>query len=339
MKNKNDADPKNGRRTPLIGAQVSTAGGFAPVPERAVAMGAEAVQVFSSNPRTWQTRWPEPEETDALVHGLAERHLPLFFHTIYLINMASPDEALRYRSAQALAHALALGALAGAAGVVTHVGSHRGDGFEQARGRVVETALHSVELAEQSCAAQGFEPRLPPLLLETTVGAGAVVGGCLDEVAVMVDDISTALDGRIAMGICLDTAHLFAAGYPIHEADGLDSFIEALGAHGLSGKTGLVHLNDSSAAFASHRDRHENPGDGCIGYEGLGRVVRHPALSAVPFVLEVPGADGRGPDAANVAVVKRMRQGKALRESAGARKVRRARVEARDRPAGPAPDA
>ena len=116
--------------------------------------------------------------------------------------------------------------------------------------------------------------------------------------------------GPPAAGICLDTAHLFAAGYAVHDPDGLAALVDDLRSLGLLDRVGLMHLNDSSAPFASNRDRHENPGDGLIGYEGLTRVVRHPAFAHVPFVLEVPGADGHGPDAASIAVVKAMRNGR-----------------------------
>jgi deoxyribonuclease-4 len=293
---------RNGK-TPRIGAQISTAGGFGPVPERAAAIGAEAVQIFSSNPRTWQIRSIDPEVISAFASDLRERSLPLFFHTIYLINLASPDDELRRLSGKALAHALALGALAEAAGVVTHVGSHRGEGFERGCERVADIIHKALEIARDSLAAQGHKPALPPLLLETGAGAGAVVGSRLEELATLLATLPSGL------GICLDTAHLFAAGYPVHEAGGLDSLIDELRDRGLYRSVGLVHLNDSTAPFASNRDRHENPGEGQIGYEGLARVVRHPALAHIPFVLEVPGADGHGPDAASLDVVKSMRAG------------------------------
>jgi deoxyribonuclease-4 len=114
---------------PLIGAQISAAGGFAHVPARAQAIGAEAVQLFSSNPRTWRLDPPDPDVLSQLGESLRSLHVPLFFHTVYLVNLASPEAGLRRRSAVAVAHGLVTGALAGAAGVVTHVGSHRGEGF------------------------------------------------------------------------------------------------------------------------------------------------------------------------------------------------------------------
>lgn len=302
---------------PLIGAQISTAGGFRPVPGRAVALGAEAVQVFSSNPRTWHTRTPDEAELSEFVDGLRAHRLPLFFHTIYLINLASPDRELRERSAGALAHALTLGALAGATGVVTHVGSHRGEGLARGLRSAAETILVAVEAAGHALKAAASTPPLPPLLVETAVGAGSIVGARLEELAGLVSDSLTRLEaspteaaasGVSPVGVCLDSAHLFAAGYPVHHPEGLESFMTELQGLDLLRRVGLVHLNDSASAFASNRDRHENPGDGSIGYDGLAGIVRHPALIDIPFVLEVPGGDGRGPDATNVAVVKSMRR-------------------------------
>jgi deoxyribonuclease-4 len=313
---------------PLIGAQISTAGGFGAVPERAIAIGAETVQIFSSNPRMWPTKSPDPRELAALAASLGELHLPLFFHTIYLINLASADEQHQRRSSQSLSHALVTGALAGAAGVVTHVGSHGGAGFDNVLPRVVEAVQTAKETARVPLVEMGHESPLPPLLLETGAGAGTIVGSRLEELAALVaalaprsgqtrpEPVGTEpvephpyASRRLEVGLCLDTAHMFAAGYPLHEAEGLDEMVAELSTMGILNETGLIHLNDSSAPFASNRDRHENPGDGQIGYDGLARVVRHPALAGIPFVLEVPGTNGHGPEAAEVELVKSMRAG------------------------------
>lgn len=291
-------------KLPLIGAQISTAGGFAPVPERAVTIGAEVVQIFSSNPRTWRTRSPGPEEIALLTSGLRRHSLPLYLHTIYLINLASPDEGLRKRSTSALAHALATGALTEAAGVVTHVGSHKGTGFDSAASRIVQAIRSAFEEADERLADLGHAEGLPPLLLENSAGAGHTVGARLEELAALLD---ASPEGR-RVGLCLDTAHLFAAGHPVHETAGLEKLVSGLRDLGLLDRVLLIHLNDSASPFASNRDLHENPGDGLIGYTGLSRVIRYPAFARVPFVLEVPGADGRGPDAAAITVAKSMRE-------------------------------
>jgi deoxyribonuclease-4 len=286
----------------LVGAHVSTAGGFARVPDRALAIAAEAVQVFSSNPRTWRAAPPDTGELRDLRVGLAHHGLPLFLHTIYLINLASFDERLRARSGQLLAHALVTGALAGAAGVVTHIGSHQGSGFERVAGLVVEAVRAALKAAKEQIPAGRRSARIPPLLLETGAGSGNTIGNDLAELAYFLEALPP------ATGLCLDTAHLFAAGYPIHTPKGLESLIVDLQHLRLLTRAGLVHLNDSATPFASRRVRHENPGAGHIGLAGLARVVRHPALIRIPFVLEVPGPDKRGASAVEVEAVKRMRR-------------------------------
>ena len=294
---------------PLIGAQISTAGGFAPVPERAAAIGAEVAQIFSSNPRTWRSRPHSPDELAALVAGLRHQGIPLYLHSIYLLNLASPDEELRARSCEALSRTLALGALSLAAGVVTHLGSHRGDGFRAALPRIREAVRRAIDQARRSLPSSSQGQALPPLLLENGAGSGDTVGGRLEELSALLEALPR------SCGLCLDTAHLFAAGYPLHTAAGLHSLVARLGEDRLLDRLSLIHLNDSKTPFASRRDQHENPGAGYIGGVGLARVVRHPAFASIPFVLEVPGGTGHGPDAANVALVKLMR-----REAAGPRK-------------------
>jgi deoxyribonuclease-4 len=302
------------RALPLIGAHVSTAGGLSQVVDRALVMGAEAVQVFSSNPRTWRRDPPDPDALTALSLQLHEHRLPLFFHTIYLINLASPDPALRRRSALAVAHALVLGAITGASGVVTHVGSHRGQGFDKAAPWTLDALDTAVDTAHHDLAAHGHADgrwEIPPLLLETATGSGAIVGNQLEDLAFLLDRAAFQGPATCApqLGLCLDTAHLFAAGYDIGQSRGLERFLTALRRRGLLGKVRLVHLNDSAATLASGRDRHANPGEGEIGYRGLAGLVRHPALVRIPFILEVPGADGHGPGPAEMALVKTMRRG------------------------------
>jgi len=325
MAERSDAGRQYRARLPLIGAQISTAGGFGPVPGRALEVGAEVVQVFSSNPRTWRADPPDRVELASFADALRKRDLPLFIHAIYLMNLASPDGQLRSRSAGALAHALVTGALSQASGVVTHLGSHLGSGFERAAPLIVETVGVAFEAAVAALAATGplavahppaatdrtaaTNPpeaavvRLPRLLIETGAGSGATVGGRLEELA----ELLTGLPPE--SGVCLDTAHLFAAGYAVHECEGLKTFMVELERLDLLRRVGLVHLNDSGSLFASRHDRHVNPGEGEIGYEGLARIVRHPALACIPFVLEVPGPEKRGPSAVEVAVIKTMRQG------------------------------
>lgn len=315
---------------PLIGAHISTAGGLGQVPMRAQAIGAETVQVFSSNPRTWPVHPPDPELLAAFAASLGELRLPLFLHTIYLVNLASPDTELRRRSAQAVAHALVTGALAEAAAVVTHVGSHRGEGFARAVPGVeqaIDTALATATQDLAMLRPAGADRSLPRLLLETGAGSGATVGRSLEELEVLMAPFAAEL------GLCLDTAHLFAAGYPIHRAAGLETFVADLSQRELLNHVGLVHLNDSRVPFACNRDRHADPGQGELGYDSLARVVGHPALAHLSFILETPGPDGHGPGAAEIGLVKTMRAA-----SPGRQEARPGGERGRGAPASPGPD-
>jgi deoxyribonuclease IV len=262
------------------------------------------VQIFNTNPRIWKTRIPAPGELETLTAGLRENGRRLVFHATYLINLASPDDVLRRRSAEALSQALGMGADAGAEAVVVHVGSHRGEA-ETAERRVITSIRRAVDLAGQ--AGGGL---LPALLLETGAGAGNTLGGRLEELQTLLYlEEAVGLAEELPLGICIDTAHLFASGYAMHEFAGIDRTFARMGHLGLLDRIGLVHLNDSKTPLGVKRDVHENLGDGVIGYEALGRVVRHPALRTVPFVLEVPGLEGHGPDLATMAVAKAMRAG------------------------------
>lgn len=307
-----------GAPLPLIGAHIGTAGGLAHVPERALAIGAEVVQIFNTNARMWRTQMRTPAEVTTLTKGLKRHQLPLFFHSIYLINLAATDVALRERSISALCDALVLGAVTGAAGVVTHVGARHQQSFQEAA-RCVSSAVDEVisqatdRLRRRDLpVAQSDDARLPErlladatlphLLLETSAGSGSSVGARLEELA----EIVSRVEGPC--GICLDTAHMFAAGYPVHTDQGLGRVVEELTLSGLLPLVGLIHLNDSKTDLGSLSDRHENLGDGRLGTTGLGHVVRHPAFRQVPFVLEVPGMEKTGPDLINVQRAKSMRR-------------------------------
>jgi deoxyribonuclease-4 len=277
---------------PRIGAHVSTAGGLAAIRERAARLEAEAIQFFPSNPRTWRATTYAAQDIERFREDLAAARVPLFLHTIYLVNLASPDETLRARSAGAVAQALAFGALTGASGVVTHVGSHKGDGFTAAFRRVVLALEEAHARAEEALEDTGIP--LPPLLLETSAGQANSLGRDARELGRLL-----AVLDRPA-GVCLDTAHLFVAGYPIQTSRGRDAYLEDLDRWVGLTRVGLIHLNDARRPLGSRHDQHENLGEGAIGPEGLAGWVTHPALTAVPFVLEVPGFEGHGPDRRNL---------------------------------------
>ncbi len=297
--------PARRRANPPVGAHLSIAGGLAGVLPRARGIGAEAVQVFPSSPRQWRTPARDPAEVEGVGAALAAARLPLFVHAIYLINLASPDASLRDRSATALGEALWFGALSGAEGVVTHVGSHRGAGFASGAAGVADAVGLARSRAQVRLAAAGCDVRpLPRLLLETSAGARDSLGVTAAELG--------ALTRRVggSCGVCLDTAHLFAAGHPVHTAGGLDRLLGDLAREVGLEALGLVHLNDCATPLGSRRDRHENLGEGQLGAAGLRLWLRCPELRRVPFVIETPGFAQAGPDRRNVSRARRLRSGR-----------------------------
>ncbi len=219
--------------------------------------------------------------------------IPVFVHAIYLVNPASDDPEVRRRSVEALARSLEYAAGLGARGLVVHVG--------HGKGVVRFTALDRVRTTLES--ARDRAKTSVPYLLETGSGSRGSVGSCLEDLVELARGLGR--DTRI----CADTAHLFAAGEPVHTAWGLDEWLSAVAAALGPGAVGLVHLNDSKTPFASGRDRHENLGQGEIGGRALARWVRHPALRTVPFVIETPGFERQGPDRQNLARARRYRCG------------------------------
>jgi len=256
------------------------------------------IQIFPSNPRQWR---PSPYDAETLARygdALRAARLPLYVHTVYLINLASPDEDLRRKSATSLADALHFGALTRANGVVTHVGSHRGAGFERGLAHVVATVDDAYRLVETRLAhARSHTNGLwetPSLLLETSAGGGDSLGRCPAELGRLVRETPN------APGVCLDTAHVYAAGYALDTRSGVSDFLDDLAEAGGTCCVGLVHLNDSKTGLGSRSDRHENLWDGRYGRTGLRHVMAEARLRSAPFVLEVPGADGHGPDRRNI---------------------------------------
>ncbi|MBI4236388.1 MAG: deoxyribonuclease IV [Chloroflexi bacterium] len=284
-----------------IGAHVSAAGSLDKAIDRAQAIGAEAIQVFASPPQGWRTTEHSVAVLEAFARKAAAAGItPVFLHGVYLINLATESAENLAKSVASLVHALGLCSRIGAQGVIFHVGSHRGAGIEAVLDRVV-TSLGEV-LAQ---APQG-----PWLCLENNAGQGQQLGATFEELRRMIDGVG---DSRLR--ICLDTAHTLASGYDIITRAGLsrtmDEFDRVIGL----GRLVVVHANDSKVPQGSNMDRHENIGDGHIGREGWLSILAHPAFRDLPFLLEVPGVDGKsGPDVENVDRLKALRA-EALGES------------------------
>ena len=173
-----------------------------------------------------------------------------------------------------------------------HVGSSKGDTLEGAVGRIGLGIAGALEAAGGETA----------VFLENTAGAGDTIGRTFEQLRMVAD----AVGHPSRLGFCLDTQHLFASGYPVHEKDGIDRVIDEFDRIVGIEKLRCLHLNDSKTAFGSNRDRHENLGDGEIGEEGFRRILSHPALQDLPIVLEVPGLAGEGPDLENMERARRL---------------------------------
>jgi deoxyribonuclease IV len=264
----------------LFGAHCS--GGIKKALDNATGMGAEAVQLFVQSPRTW--RFPNHDESDleAFRAKRAASGLPVLVHSLYLVNLAAPDDAIYEKSVETMRATVDAACAIDADAVIFHVGSHLGAGLETGLERVVPALQQVLD----RCNERTW------LLMENSAGAGGTIGRSVDELAVIFD----ALGGHQRLGLCLDSCHLFVSGVDVTDAATwnalLDDIDERIGLDRLR----ALHANDAKAPLGSNRDRHDNIGEGLIG-EGLGVFLAHPRLQGLPVILEVPGADGKGPNA------------------------------------------
>jgi deoxyribonuclease-4 len=284
----------------LIGAHVSSSGGIHTAIDRAEAMGADSVQVFTQSPRTWRPTNHPPENFERFKERRAEVGIGgVLCHALYLINLANPKDDFYEKSVAALVNTVDVGSAIEADGVVYHIGSHLGAGMEAGLDRVVA----AMKLVLERCSDTTW------LLMENSAGTGATIGRSVEELAVIFERLS----GHPRLGVCLDSCHLFASGYDVTDEAALDAVL-----NDLDRKIGLdrlraLHVNDSAAPLGSNRDRHANIGEGLLGKK-LGVFLRHPKLQGLPAVLEVPGPDGHGPNADEVRKAKKL-------HAAGAKRV------------------
>lgn len=291
-----------------FGAHVSSSGGISKAIGRGVDLGCESLQVFTHNPRTWKPINHKPEEIAAFRALAAEAGMgPLVSHGLYLMNLGAPDREVPtgppgkpavgtrniYRSSvESLVQHLEIGDALGLEGVVLHVGSSKGSTEDEAIARIGQGVAEAFDTAGGACC----------VFLENTAGAGDTIGRTFAQLRAVADAV-----GRPErLGFCLDTQHLFASGYPVHEPGGIDRVLEEFDATVGLDKLRCLHLNDSKTAFGSNRDRHENIGDGEIGEDGMRSILGCPALQALPVILEVPGLAGDGPDPENMARARRL---------------------------------
>ena len=274
-----------------LGSHLSIGKGFSAAVDEAQRLCCSALQIFSHNASAWRMKPIDEQKARDFRQRVADAGIGfVVIHTMYLINLASPDDALYERSIAALREEVARAGVLGAQAIVTHLGAHKGAGTAAGIARVTE-ALNRLTSSREVLEASGVR-----ILLENTAGAGTTIGGSFEELAQIFQGLS---DSR-RVGVCLDTCHAFAAGYDLrdHQSvnDAVAAWDHAVGVDRLE----MVHLNDSKHPCGSRRDRHEHIGEGEIGEHGMTAIVNHPGFRDLPMILETPKTlDGR-PDADSV---------------------------------------
>jgi deoxyribonuclease-4 len=266
-----------------IGAHLSSSGGIDTAIDRAVAIGAESVQVFTQSPRTWRPTNHDPASFERFREKRSQAGIGgVLCHALYLCNLAAPDDAIYEKSVRAMLNTMEVACGIGADAVVFHVGSHLGSGLEVG----LERVLPAMELVLELCSDETW------LLMENSAGAGGTIGRSIEELAT----IHERLGGHPRLGVCLDSCHLWVSGVDVTDAAALDACLDALdSAIGLD-RLRALHVNDAAAPLGSNRDRHANILEGELG-EKLGVFLSNARLQGLPAVLETAGPENRGPDA------------------------------------------
>jgi deoxyribonuclease-4 len=260
-----------------FGAHVPTRGRAAHAVEYALAIGADAFQIFMGNPRAWAPPPVRPDLAAEFRERRAEADIgEVFVHSSYLVNIASPNSGFLRRSVDLARAELAAAVALGAEGMVIHAG---------AGGRGERTA--AVERAAASAVAIAETGEGPLVLLELTAGGGGTVASTIPEAS----ELLHRAHGHPRLGLCLDACHLFASGYALDETEGVEACFEELNHHGLHDRLRLVHANDARDPRGSRRDRHADPGRGFIGEPGFRALLARPELRDASVLAEVPGRE------------------------------------------------
>jgi deoxyribonuclease-4 len=276
-----------------IGLHVPVAGGYEAAVDYARSLGCEALQFFAGNPKTYRTTAFDRVSLERFRTLRAANGIdPAVIHTSYLINLASEDPKIAASSLRLLKSDLAFAGAGGVRYVNTHLGSYgkrpRGEGFAQVVG-ALEAALEEI----------------PPgvvLVAENSAGAGQLCGGTIEELG----DFMRAI-GHPQFGVCIDTAHAWAAGYEIDTAHGVDRFLALVDEHIALERLPLFHFNDTQIPLGGHRDRHWHIGEGSIGFAGFRALLAHPELQGKTAILETPGKEED--DRRNMAAIRTILEG------------------------------
>ncbi len=275
----------------VVGAHLSVAGGLNKGVDRAVAIGANGLQIFASSPRSWQPRIINETELQEFKKYAASNNIrEIFIHALYLVNLASENKELVQKSKNALINNLKVGHFFNCSGVIVHLGSHLGSGWEAVRQNVVLLIREIIDEADVAV----------PFLIENSAGQKGKLCSDFAEIRWLLDEVH-----RPSLGWCYDTCHGWAAG--LSPTQGRDLF-EEIEKYQLWEDLKCLHVNDSRDPLGSGRDRHENIGEGTIPQADLEEILRHSQLQHIPVITEAPGFDRLGPDKENVDRIRRLIQ-------------------------------
>ena len=277
------------KTTMKFGAHVSIAGGIENAPLRARQLGCECFQMFTRSPRGGSPPELEDRLLEAFFLNCSEASISDYYvHTPYFINLASGKEDLREKSVDLVREELERSSALGVRYMMTHIGSAKGLERDVAVDNVVDSVLRVLD---------GYGGTTQ-LLLENTAGQGYTIGASFEEISLILE--RTAHDD---LGVCMDTAHMFASGYDIRTREGIEELVEGIGAAFAPGTVKLVHANDSKAGFNSNKDRHEHPGQGEIGIDCFRAMIENPFFENLDMIVEMPPPDV----AKDVELLKRLR--------------------------------
>jgi deoxyribonuclease-4 len=256
----------------LFGAHVSAAGGISKAIDRVEEIGGDAVQVFTQSPRMWKPTEHSPEEVERFRKRRRQARVKyVACHSLYLVNLASRDRAVRENSLTALRATMETADAIGAEAVVFHVGSHLGYGFDEAVEIVARALREPLELTTDELW----------LCMENAAGAGGTIGRSIAELEVLCDAVAW----HPRLGLCIDSCHWWASGVDVTDRDALSVALEDLDARIGLERLRVLHVNDSQTSLGSNRDRHELVGQGLIG-DGLATFLGHPAFQSLPAIVE-----------------------------------------------------
>lgn len=277
-----------------LGIHIRIGGGLVKALDRALKLECEAVQLFSGNPNAWARTPLDPDAAAMFAARAAELDIhPIVLHTPYLVNLAAPDDEIWGKSREVLADAVRRAPLMGVSYIVTHIGSHKGEGYDEGVCRIGEAVKYALDAAPE-----------PVIALEMGSGSGNSIGSRFEE---MEDIFSQLTDVGERVGICIDTAHLWGAGYDISTAEGVGAMFDLLKRHVGFERLKVVHLNDTQMALDSRRDRHYHIGKGQIGLEGFRAIMNYPGTEHLPGIIETPAEDDLTPDMENLAALRGLR--------------------------------